>query len=751
MPINSLAPFIDRGWWTAPLSSSHIKREGKDKSFVAPKNWNQYKDSFNTAPTLVGAVMTGVKSGVSVLDCDTTHITELLLPLLPVGYGGITKSIGKVDKYGSPIEAMSVFFRYMDSYPATLNQGPMGLEWFNGGAARMVFLPTENNLTKEPWESVPELIECPEAILALIQTFSQPTRKTRQNTMQTYEAQHTTNLNPMLVQELKNRSLSHSLFTIITPKAFKHIDSCLTPPHIPEGQRSNYVSKVSAIIGSDTSVDKSLYTEFILYINALCPNPITVEQLNREIITPMVSETSQINGQTIWKYDKHWEKARLNVVSKMGHALEYFYDSLTRDMYEINHSRGLVGTFGPKDITGIVASMAIKALPHQQYKFMNGLPHFEASLQPQRAFGVVGNHEYNLFKPTTALQSLTDPQHYIATEVSELAAGKYEEFLQSLVPNEDDRTYLVNHLYTKLTTFNYSAVVYYFVGTPGSGKGTFVRLLSELIGASYISQNLGENEIKEKYNEWLHNRYFVHFDELHRSLNPTELKAANEKIKRLTGGKTFALRKMRTDSDPDVPMLATFIFTQNGNAMRFDEKDRRYMWMDTPNKLSEELSEFWDELTPEKIAGVAKYLREFGQTLSHAEYKEPPFSEAKQRQIVDKMPTAYKIFYFLHRQEFGELYQLALECGISMELFMEGALKKRIYEDLLTQIVSAKHPTFSNIEAALTREAKAQLPTQPPHPYTTVKGGGNRKFYICEGLDDWFPPLTEGDEDDSTE
>ncbi len=739
-PIDSLAPFIAAGWWTAPLSSKTITRKGKDKSFRAPRNWNSFKDTFNETPSPVGALMTGEQSKVVVLDCDSTAITNLVMPLLDSiypNYEGITHSIGKIDKAGDPIEAISVFFRYSSDYPPTLNQGPMGLEWFNGGSARMVFLPTVGNKTKQPWVKVPELLMCPEPILELIKTLS--VRRTAVLANSNYNPQNSTNLAPLIVQELGTETMDSVLFTIITPRVFKATTACLFPQDIPDGQRSNYMSRVSAIVAADSSVSKDLYVDFMNYLNGECPNPIEADQLDREIIGPMVNGTAQIDGKPIWQYNKHWEKDRMTVVSRMGDSVEYFYDSLTRSMYEINHSRGTVSTFTQKEIVNIVASMKSKKVSHVSYKFMAALPNFEASMMPSKPFGLVGKYEFNIFQPTSFLSIVNDPELYMPTPMSEKAEIRFEEFLESLIPNISDREYLINHLFTKLTTFHYSAVVYYLVGAPGSGKGTFVRVLARLIGKSYISQNLSDNEITEKYNEWLHNKYFVHFDELHKSLNRFELGAVNERIKRLTGGETFALRKMRSDSDPDVPMLATFVFTQNGNNMQFDESDRRYMWMDTPNSLSDELSEFWDNITDEKMQGVAHYIAMVGRKLSHSEYKQPPFSEAKLEQMIDKLPTIHRIFYFIKELRYKELHYMFKENGISDNEFLQGQLKNRLVITTIIDLIEEMHPTYRNVQDQVIAMAKQMLPKQPSHPFST----GNVRYFVCEGFNEYQPEYSD--------
>ena len=741
--LNSLAPFIDAGWWTAPLKSPQITRDSRGKKvFQAPKNWNQYKDIFNETPSPVGAVMTGEASGVCVLDCDSESITHLALGIVPNDYQGITKSVGKLGSDQQAIEAVSIFFKFQESYPQTMNNGPMGLEWFNGGSARMVFLPTEGNTTKQPWDKVPELIDCPQALLDLIDAFSQ---KTQVVTTKHYEATNSTNLAPMLIRELALNRLDDSLFTIITPKMFRHLSRTLHPQDIPKGSGSNYMVRVSAILGADESVDDELYKRFMNYLNVLRKTPADPERLDREIITPMITGTAQIDNQPIWQYNEHWEKDRLTVVSKLGHNMEYLYDSMTKSMYEVNHSRGLVSTISRHQIVEVVSSVSDKKLPSQQLKFMQQLPNYEVGLHPDKPFGPINRYEYNTFKMSAHLETLHNPTEYSKTDEAEEGKRQFQVYMENLIPHEPDRTYLLNHLYTKLMTFQYSAVVYYIVGVPGSGKGTLVRIIDKLIGSTYISKELGKNEITEKYNEWLLGKYFVHFDELHNQMDTREARAANERIKSWTGADSFPLRKMRADSEPNVPMLATFIFTQNGNKMQFDENDRRYLYIDTPNVMTDDLAEFFDDISDEKMQGIAHYIGTSYRLLKHKEYKAPPYSEHKRQQIIDKMPTVDRIMYYIKEEDYDKLFTMVMECGIATSEFLSGQAKNRVYTDMLVKIVEEYHPSYTAVEPRLKILIKEKLSMQPTHPFTTDKGK-NRHYIIAHGFSEWYPPIDDTDE-----
>lgn len=742
--LTNIGPFIDKGWHTVPFNCQSITRNGKSKKFTPPKNWDKFKDEFNESPTLVGAAITGEKSNISVLDCDSTSITQLVLAFLPSDYKGITKSIGKVDKEGNPIESASVFFKYSPLYPPTLNQGPMGLEWFNGGSARMVFLPTLNNRTKEPWDTIPELIECPRPILDLIEALAQPQPKTQ--VMVHYEPQHSTNLAPLLVQELEFKRLDQTLFTIITPKSFKHLSTTMLPQDVPSGSGSSWLNKVSAILGSDASVSDELYEKFIRYLNSLRPSPANEKELTQTIINPMVSGTAQINNEPIWRYNPHWEKDRLTVINRISHSIELMYDSLTKTMYEINHTKGLVGTFKKMDIVDIVSSIVSKKLPHQPPKFMPMLPNFEVNLYPTKAFGPINRYEYNTFIQSPALEVLSNPDSYKPTPISNEAYDKFGEYITAFVPDEDDRAYLLNHLFTKLTTFEYSAVIYYIVGVSGSGKGRFAQIINQIVGQSYMSLDLGKNEIIEKYNSWLHNKFFIQFDELHRQLDGKEFKAANERIKGWTGSTTFALRKMQSGSEPNVPMLATFIFTQNGNNMPLDENDRRYLYIDTPNQMSDELAEFFTDLTDEKMTGVAAYLLNNCTKLTHKEYKQPPFTEKKRKQIIEKMPLVSKLVRYIHEEEWIDLYTIAVDAGVTDEEFFEGQSKNILFTDVLVSIVLSLAPNYRGPLDSIKHEIKQRLVRQGDHPYTT-RGGKNVHVIKAHGFNEFIPPI---DTDDDT-
>ena len=98
-------------------------------------------------------------------------------------------------------------------------------------------------------------------------------------------------------------------------------------------------------------------------------------------------------------------------------------------------------------------------------------------MQPKLPFGESDTDSavprFNLFNPSYCLEILNGNvvlPNYKRPETT-------LKFLESLLPNEVTRKWLLSFLKAKLTTFDYSQIVLYFVGVGGSGKDTLIKLL----------------------------------------------------------------------------------------------------------------------------------------------------------------------------------------------------------------------------------------------------------------------------------
>lgn len=752
--MHDIQPFIDEGWYTIPLGGKKITRDenGTKIGFKFPPNWTTiYREDFNEQPTPLGAVFTGVESGIVAIDCDTQLAYELIHSLDPE-YKSVMVSRGKLDKNKQPIPAATYIYKWEETLPPTMHKGPFGIEFFNEGGS--VFLPTDNNESKIPWDEIPEIKPMPnitrELLLSLVKP---PNRKEPQSLSGKLSSKISTvgmRLAPLVEQALKQSTNSHGLryypglFKIITPYSYRNAkykkQGHLHPNDI-EGSGSQYLAAVSAILGADISIDKELYKTAIEYVNSLWEDPMPKKRLEQTIIKPMITEQATIEGTNtpFWQYDPNWEELSLMITNRRGQLVEYFYDDAKHIIYEINHDNMGVTTL---DIGKYVRHITLSSIEKFTNKTLEArIPNYNTFMAPHLPFGLGDNYRYNIFKATRALQIIHNP---------EMHREKYEEpslfieFIESLIPNRSDRTYLLRHLVTKLRTFQHSPTIYYMVGVPGSGKGLFTKTIEAIIGAKYCSLELGGPQLMEStgFNGWLLDKYFVGFNEIGKELHPKDADAAMEKIKRYTGSEQFQLRIMRENTST-AQMLATFILSANSGTFQIDPDDRRIHYVDTPNKWKRGAE--YSDFVQHHIDDISYYLTITYESLSTEEYNEPPFSETKRRAMINKQPVGMRILSYVLHEQYDDLYELAIDSGISLVIFEEWKDKGRIKTSTLASIIdSLSHMEYDAAFRFLKSESKKVLPWQPRRPYS------NNEHYIqCKNFEEFIPPIDTSELDDA--
>lgn len=766
--INSLDPFIEYGYYTIPLNSQTIERDKDGKKvFKSAKGWQKYMTEYNELATTVGGIVTGpindpdhAHAEVIAIDCDEIvgyNIVSRLDPDCPA----IIRSVGKMEEYtdeeGNKQKRLmdpqpaTFLYKRTEADPATLNKGPLGIEIFNGGSARMVFLPTEGNKTKEPWTELPDLTEMPEVLRQFLHTLKPPVKEEKQSTT-TLVAQSRNigmRLAPLMERLVNGRgTYIPVVFKVITPIAYRNDEykrqGHLHPNNVND--RSDYLFKISTMLGTDISINEELYLDSMTTINNMMDNPLPAARLKSEITTPMVSGSATYQDKQLWQYDPHWESQALMGMSKKGELLEYFYDDILREVFEVNHTANIISTHSlPKIKQHLNVTLTE---PFGKGVFDANIQNYTTVLEPHKEFGLEpGTHNYNVFKATQPLLVLNNPALHAEDYIKPKA---FIEYMESLVPDEIDRTYLLRFIRTKLTTFKYSPVILYLVGKGGSGKGLFTNLLQKFIGSDYISKDLGGSQLMESsgFNAWMVNKYFVHFDELHKELGKFESAAATEKLKRYSGSETFSVRLMNQNSGTG-KMLATIILTQNGSNLYIEPDDRRFLYIDTPNALGEQRGAQVVYAMDNNMDDIAYYLATEYTNLPSNEYMRAPANEAKQAIMISNIPVATRLVYYIKTQRYEDLFQLAFDANVEIHELTEWRSKSRIKADTLIAIHNGITGLTPDNPKAMFRDLfKKELSEQPKHPYT---GGDNTLYCIAHGFDAFTSALEINLEDLPTE
>jgi energy-coupling factor transporter ATP-binding protein EcfA2 len=364
----------------------------------------------------------------------------------------------------------------------------------------------------------------------------------------------------------------------------------------------------------------------------------------------------------------------------------------------------------------------ISSIPLKKPAFVRNLPLIVANVKPELASGMYTidtidgpKKAFNLFRQSRALSILNNPDLYLQYK----RPDNMLQFLESLIPDNDIREYVIRFIKTKLTTFGYSPVVLYFLGISGSGKDTFVELLNKILGEeyAYLAKPTADHFV-EKHNGWMKDIFFAHLDEFGNQLSSlADKNEALGKIKTYTGSPYVQIREMRSDSTPRKHSV-TFIMTANKNPLILDAEDRRFVIIKTPNILKEEewvqanggmsvtRDKMWGELND-----FCYYLATEVKSLSSDEYTAPPNNPDKLGLIADMLnPVDYVVFCLMH----GMVDRIKQIIEIAHYYPFTVLRTDSVYESRLRALVDAYDPEAYSIKylnASLRKYNIKKIPT----------------------------------------
>lgn len=729
--------FIAAEWFTVPLKGKLVRQtNGKKTNPVFPKDWKDYYASnFNESRVRLAGSLTGKCSGIIAIDCDN-DVTYNIFKSFDPEYKFHFVSKGK------PTGGGTIIYKYTDSVGQfSLNDDDTNikLDFYSDGG--FVYLPTEGNKTKGSWEDIeglPELKEAPPEIIAILRTFKMkvPVNNLTDISRKTVISNR---LAP-LVDNFVNRKGAYdpSLFKILTPHSFRDLPKYIKQGHIhptdiPKGRGSEYLMKISAILGADISISIELYTNTIMYINNLwegVDRPKPIGKLNSTIINPMIEGNSSVEGEQIWSYDEHWDLMGFVATSINGDYIESFFDDIKGLYYLVNYSAPYVKTFSDK--TAIIKTLkTLLGRPLTEGVYDTTKQLVRTNVNPALEFGhIEGTDQFNMFRQSEELNIINNPAPYSTHYTRPTTIIKYFE---TLVPDDKMRHYLLSFLKTKLTTFKYSPVILYLIGKPGSGKDTLVTILGQIIGSNYVIRP--ETKVfLEQYNGWIMDKYVIHLDEYGNKLTRSnEKQEALGKLKAYTGSERLNIRAMRQDSF-DINHSMTFIITANKNPLPVETDDRRVAFIKTPNKLRDAdwvnemggMAVVYDKIM-EEVRDFAYYLATEIDLLDMDSYGIPPETEDREELILDNLPAAEQITYYINHGRFESLRRLAYDYAV--EGFETWWDNNRLREDMLETLYEQMTDGAGSIRT-VTRMLKS-IGIKRDH---TTSNKSNVFYYYIEGL-----------------
>lgn len=660
----ALQPYIDLGWHTVPLTGK-LERQA-DGTKTIPKfeqGWrDKYSQHFNTKDSKLGGVITGPASGIIAIDCDN-ELTWSLFRSLDPAYPFVFESKGKIGG--------TLIYNYTEEHHNSfkLSDDILALDFYSNNG--FVYLPTPANKSKVSLSlPLPELKDIPSTVSALLSRVQAPTIE---KTVQHVNSTTAPCIAPLLHRFTQAKGkFQHGLFRILTPRDFRDLpeyaaQGTLHPDDVPAGRGSEYMSKVSAILGADISVDQELYCEVMHYINSLFSDPMSKDRLDATVIDPMIEERAAIDGRPIWNYDETWEQTRLILSTKRQTTIDICMDDQRGSYYSVDEQNQRFSSFGrDSELISFINSTVMN--PPKRPEITNKLSLVSTVSWPHKAFGFHEDADepmtraFNTFIQTPEMHIFTQPETYKEYYKEPKLTIQYFE---TLVPEKKMRDYLLQFLKRKLKTFNYSPVVLYFLGVHGSGKDTFVQILEKVLG--HVARPSAK-EFLEKHNGWITDSYFAQLDEYGNQLTRVaEKEDALGRLKAYTGKQDVQIRQMRSDGYMYKHNL-TFIMTANKNPLMLEDGDRRVALFNTPNVLADQdwvlehggISEVYDRIMNE-VKDFMYWLATSVPNLAPAQYMKPVESATKHDLIASSMYAAQRIAYCFKHHLVGHMIDLAEE------------------------------------------------------------------------------------------
>lgn len=739
--ITDTGPFIDLGWRTITLGGE-LKRlpNGKKTIPIFSKNWlEEALNNVEIKPAPLGGVVTGKESNIIAIDCDNT-VTYNLFKALDPNYNFHFVSIGKKDKHGELQESGTIIYKYTDELNESfkLANNSIALDFLSNG--RMAYLPTPANETKEPLVQIPELKSAPPEIIALLKSI-QLTKETKIPT-QTQISNHKFNLAPQVEMFVKTGNITKALFRLLTPHDFRDCEEYkkngfVHPKNIEDGRGSEYLSKVSAILGADVSVDVDLYCKAIREINEQFDDPMAIKRLNATIIEPMCEGIATgADGEPIWAEDPDWQKTVMTFLTRYNAVIHVFYDYMRRVYYVIDLAEEEVQLFTQiNTLANHLNSITFERM--KPVEITSNVPNVLASSEPEKLFGFHVNgikEKFNTFVSTPAYKAFKVPEDYAEYYTYPSVTLKY---LETLIPDERMRSYLLQFLRRKLDKFEYSPVVLYFLGIPGSGKDTFVTLIEGIIGEASLARPTAKIFL-EKNNAWILDKLFIQLDEYGDQLTSyNDKQEALGLLKQYTGKPRIAIRVMREDSY-SYDHKATFIMTANRNPLMLDVDDRRVALFNTPNIMLEAdwlYAEGGIEAVHRKlnqeVTDFCYYLATEIDNLDVKEYMTPPVSDDKERLIAESMPIAKRIAYYLRTRNWKEFRKIGDQYG-PRALWDRVDQSKLLESDLVELYEELKGSDPDPRATSTMRHAMKDMNFEASR--TTIPGNRHGYVYFIPGL-----------------
>jgi len=600
----SIKPFIDRGWWTVPLQA--IKRNEKgEKQVIGMPNWKKYTEERNTQASPAGALITGKKSGVIVIDMDDEKTKEIIDSI-----AGEHKTFKVKTHRGA---------HYYYSYDAKVQRVKMHTEDISLDIQTdeaLIYLPTE---AAEGYTVIDDsdIAPMPEALRVFVMAISNVRAKNQKQKIASPAA-----IGTPLASLTKG---SEAYWKRLTPKHLRHLSAYkrkgyIEPNDVPDGEGNDYLVSVASILAADPTIDEDAYTEHLMYVHDQWEYPWPDSRFRT------LHDNYRSGRYVDFNYDDTWEEGLYHFKAN-GDDFITWYDPVLFLYMIYNETKDKLTKF--KDVSLYTKTLSMlmrqRVTAKDLYTTVKHIVTISDRTKPGGFFEENNESYFNearLNKYLRILQGELEPEVY-----------RKPEFILSLMkhlwPEDGHFEYMLGFLRRKLTKFEYSPVVIVlFEPIGGSGKTLFFHfVLKALVGEDQVAE-VGPIEFRDKYNSWIINSLFSLHDEYDK-MNRAEVTSIS---KRLSASDSVGVRPMYGEVQT-YKHSNTQYYSSNEIAIDIQsEDDRRYFISSPKGSLKEEewfdVANFKQKIADE-MESFAYYLYSEVEDLPVEKYTQAPESRTK--------------------------------------------------------------------------------------------------------------------------
>jgi hypothetical protein len=181
----------------------------------------------------------------------------------------------------------------------------------------------------------------------------------------------------------------------------------------------------------------------------------------------------------------------------------------------------------------------------------------------------------------------------------------------------------------------------------GTGKSFLKQVFRGIIGSNHVME-IGTDQLKEQYNDWLSNSEIVFIEEL---MAGGRLEIAN-RMKPMISEDQVTIRRMRSDSYVSNNPASFFCTTNHSNAVILDKDSRRFwVWMSEEDPKTPGYYKNLFAWTRENLSGIYRWALDYD--LSEFDPEAPPPKTKHFQDMVDQTSRPVDTF-ILESAESGE-------------------------------------------------------------------------------------------------